>query len=164
MWFSPITRVFQSAFSRVLEKTIFGVARQTGANWRSCSSVDIDSACGQKADIMSHTRRPYRKVSARSFSVLEYADSMTITGRDVSDDASELIGKEGHRLVHYKRPDGSHYPFEECPLTRLREIGETLRPRVDRISEAALLAQLLEQPRGGPAAERLDEDRQRRDA
>jgi hypothetical protein len=56
--FSLITRVFQAAFSRVLEKTIFGVARQTGADSRSCSSVDIDSACGQKLDIMSHVTRP----------------------------------------------------------------------------------------------------------
>jgi PAS domain S-box-containing protein len=43
------------------------------------------------------------------------------------DDASELIGKQGHWLVHYKRPDGSHFPIEECPLSGVRVIGETLR-------------------------------------
>jgi PAS domain S-box-containing protein len=34
------------------------------------------------------------------------------------DDASELVGQVGHWLVHYRRPDGSHYPIEECPLWR----------------------------------------------
>ena len=42
------------------------------------------------------------------------------------DDASELIGKNGHWLVHYKRPDGSPFPIEDCPLTRVRETGEPL--------------------------------------
>jgi hypothetical protein len=56
---SPLTtRAFQSAFSRVPETTTFGVARQMGAKVRSCSSVDIDSACGQNPDIISHTTRP----------------------------------------------------------------------------------------------------------
>jgi PAS domain S-box-containing protein len=58
--------------------------------------------------------------------VIQYANPAAVRALGY-DDASELIGKEGHWLVHYKRPDGSHYPIEECPLTRLREIGETLR-------------------------------------
>jgi PAS domain S-box-containing protein len=58
--------------------------------------------------------------------VIQYANSATVRALGY-DDASELIGKEGHWLVHYKRPDGSHFPIEECPLTRVREIGETLR-------------------------------------
>jgi PAS domain S-box-containing protein len=32
------------------------------------------------------------------------------------DSSAELEGQSGHWLVHYKRPDGSHYPIEECPL------------------------------------------------
>jgi PAS domain S-box-containing protein/putative nucleotidyltransferase with HDIG domain len=31
------------------------------------------------------------------------------------DDASELLGKNMHALVHHTRPDGSHYPYAECP-------------------------------------------------
>jgi PAS domain S-box-containing protein len=58
--------------------------------------------------------------------VIQYANPAAVRALGY-DDASELIGKEGHWLVHYKRPDGSHYPIEECPLTRVREIGETLR-------------------------------------
>ena len=42
------------------------------------------------------------------------------------DNASELIGQDGHRLVHYKHPDGSRFPIEDCPLARVRETGESL--------------------------------------
>ena len=42
------------------------------------------------------------------------------------DDASELLGRNAHWLVHYKRRDGSPYPVEDCPLTRIRRTGEAL--------------------------------------
>ena len=47
------------------------------------------------------------------------------------------------------------------PIADQAGIGKGLAPGVDRISEAALLAQLLEQPRRRSAAERLDEQGQR---
>jgi len=40
------------------------------------------------------------------------------------DDLRELLGKPAHATVHYKRPDGSPYPVEECPVTYARERGE----------------------------------------
>jgi PAS domain S-box-containing protein len=46
------------------------------------------------------------------------------------EDPSELVGQNGHSLVHYKHPDGSTYPIEDCPLSRARATGETLS--VDR--------------------------------
>ena len=46
-------------------------------------------------------------------------------------DASELIGQNGHWLIHYKRRDGSHYPLEECPLTRGRDTGNLVRIEED---------------------------------
>ena len=30
--------------------------------------------------------------------------------------ADELIGRDIHTIVHHTRPDGSHYPAEECPI------------------------------------------------
>ncbi|MGZ8647268.1 MAG: PAS domain-containing sensor histidine kinase [Solirubrobacteraceae bacterium] len=42
------------------------------------------------------------------------------------DDLEELRGRPGHDTIHYKRPDGSPYPAEECPMTRMRGTGETL--------------------------------------
>jgi PAS domain S-box-containing protein len=38
----------------------------------------------------------------------------------------DLLGKPGHETIHYKRPDGSHFPVEECPMLRPRQTGETI--------------------------------------
>ncbi len=42
------------------------------------------------------------------------------------EDAAELLGKPSHETVHYKRPDGSPYPAEECPMLLPRQTGETV--------------------------------------
>jgi PAS domain S-box-containing protein len=31
-------------------------------------------------------------------------------------DEEELLGKPSHATIHYRRPDGSPFPAEECPL------------------------------------------------
>jgi PAS domain S-box-containing protein len=46
-------------------------------------------------------------------------------------DASELIGQDGHWLVHYKHRDGSRYPIEECPIARCRDTGDPVRIEED---------------------------------
>lgn len=43
--------------------------------------------------------------------------------------SDELEGKELHYYIHHTRPDGSHYPLEECPIDQafpqnMREQGE----------------------------------------
>jgi PAS domain S-box-containing protein len=40
------------------------------------------------------------------------------------DDASELIGRPGHQTVHYKYPDGTPFPEEECPVAQARWRGQ----------------------------------------
>jgi PAS domain S-box-containing protein len=39
---------------------------------------------------------------------------------------SEVIGQNAHWLVHYRHPDGSHYPIEDCALAQARVSGESL--------------------------------------
>jgi two-component system sensor kinase FixL len=39
----------------------------------------------------------------------------------------ELIGKQIHSAVHYKRPDGSPYPLAECPLFAAMQQGRGIR-------------------------------------
>jgi PAS domain S-box-containing protein len=41
------------------------------------------------------------------------------------DDPSELVGKPGHATVHYKYPDGTPFPEEDCPVAKARWAGET---------------------------------------
>ena len=47
------------------------------------------------------------------------------------DDLSELEGKPSHETIHYKHPDGSYYPAEDCPLLRPRATGETVHTEED---------------------------------
>jgi len=41
------------------------------------------------------------------------------------DDFSELRGRLGHETVHYKYPDGTPFPAEDCPVTHSRLTGAT---------------------------------------
>jgi PAS domain S-box-containing protein len=42
------------------------------------------------------------------------------------EDLSELEGKPGHDTIHYKHPDGSPFPVEECPMLLPQTTGETI--------------------------------------
>ncbi len=41
-------------------------------------------------------------------------------------DAAQLLGKPSHQTIHYKRPDGSSFPVEDCPMLLPRMTGETI--------------------------------------
>jgi PAS domain S-box-containing protein len=47
------------------------------------------------------------------------------------DDLAELEGKPSHDTIHYKHPDGSDFPAEDCPLLRPRTTGETAHADLD---------------------------------
>jgi PAS domain S-box-containing protein len=47
------------------------------------------------------------------------------------DDLSELEGKPSHQTIHYKHPDGSPFPVEECPMLLPRSTGETIHRAED---------------------------------
>jgi PAS domain S-box-containing protein len=39
----------------------------------------------------------------------------------------ELVGRQIHDVIHHKHPDGSPYPFEECPIKKALTTGERVR-------------------------------------
>lgn len=45
--------------------------------------------------------------------------------------ADELLGRPSHATIHHRRPDGSPFPEDECPLLRPRASGETVRVDAD---------------------------------
>jgi PAS domain S-box-containing protein len=47
------------------------------------------------------------------------------------DDLSELEGKPSHETIHYKHPDGSEFPVEECPMLLPHQTGETVHSDED---------------------------------
>ena len=54
--------------------------------------------------------------------------AVRILGFD-SDD--ELLGRPSHDTVHWKHPDGSPYPAEDCPITHATRRGEAIRMERD---------------------------------
>ncbi|HKP88395.1 MAG TPA: PAS domain S-box protein [Thermoleophilaceae bacterium] len=84
----------------------------------------VEQALRERDAVLASIEQPVYVVDDEG--VIQYANSAAVRALGY-DDASELIGNEGHWLVHYKRPDGSRYPIEECPLARARETGEALR-------------------------------------
>ena len=40
---------------------------------------------------------------------------------------SDLLGRISHETTHYKRPDGSAFPVEECPLLQPLRTGQSVR-------------------------------------
>jgi PAS domain S-box-containing protein len=47
------------------------------------------------------------------------------------DRPEDLLGRNSHDTIHYRRPDGSPYPAVECPLLRPRSAGETVARDLD---------------------------------
>jgi PAS domain S-box-containing protein len=47
------------------------------------------------------------------------------------DDADQLLGRQSHETIHYRRPDGSPYPVSECPMLLPRTTGETVTGELD---------------------------------
>ena len=43
----------------------------------------------------------------------------------------EMLGREGHSLLHHTRPDGRPYPAEECPIYQVLQTGEGVRVEDD---------------------------------
>jgi PAS domain S-box-containing protein len=43
----------------------------------------------------------------------------------------ELVGRPSHDTVHWKHPDGSPYPAEDCPITHATRRGEPIRMERD---------------------------------
>ncbi len=45
----------------------------------------------------------------------------------------ELLGRHGHETFHYKKPDGSPFPRQECPVFKTIRTGHTYRSEEDHM-------------------------------
>jgi PAS domain S-box-containing protein len=80
------------------------------ATARDTGQVDTDASLKAILDCVS---LPVRVVDHDGLIVLANPAAVTTLGFD---DVSALQGRHGHDTVHYKHPDGSPYPAEECPV------------------------------------------------
>ena len=81
----------------------------------------IERERGERDAILSALGQPVWVVTHEG--VISYVNAAAVTALGFGA-ADELIGQNGHWLVHYKRPDGSRFPIEDCPLARIRQTGE----------------------------------------
>jgi len=87
-----------------------------------------EGALRERDAILSALGQPVWVVTPEA--AISYVNRAAVTALGFAD-PSELIGQNGHWLTHYKRPDGSRFPIEDCPLARVRQTGEPVHLEQD---------------------------------
>ena len=64
--------------------------------------------------ILNNTRQAVFLMDDRQHCIYANAAAENLTGYS----AEELQSRPLHDVIHHKKPDGSHYPLEECPIDR----------------------------------------------
>ena len=82
-----------------------------------------EQALREREEILAKVAQPVWVVDRAGY--FHYANPAALHALGY-EDLSELKGKPGHKTVHYKYPDGTPYPEEDCPITRARLTGEHL--------------------------------------
>jgi PAS domain S-box-containing protein len=115
----------------------------------SVTAVPIDLSTGRGVVMtfidMTVQRRAEQALRERDAILAQVAQPVWVVGHDGRfhyanpaalaalgyDDPSELVGKPGHDTVHYKYPDGTPFPEEDCAVARARNSGETYQEHED---------------------------------
>jgi PAS domain S-box-containing protein len=87
-----------------------------------------EQALREREEILAKVAQPVWVVDRAGY--FRYANPAALHALGY-EDLSELKGKPGHKTVHYKYPDGTPYPEEDCPITRARLTGEPLSEHED---------------------------------
>jgi PAS domain S-box-containing protein len=101
----------------------------------------LAAAFGQMRDRLAARTAEREGVVAQLRSLLESTDEgiygedrencATFVNRSAAEmlgySPEELIGKNMHSLIHYRRRDGSPYPREECPIVQASRTGQGVR-------------------------------------
>jgi PAS domain S-box-containing protein len=120
----------------VLELCLFGPLTEVQARW-------LDKAAETMANALRFARQSEERHQAeeRTRLILE-SSAEGIFGVDTEGrigfvnpaacrllgySAEEMIGLPSHELIHYKRPDGSDYPIDECPMRAAYREGKVAR-------------------------------------
>jgi PAS domain S-box-containing protein len=87
-----------------------------------------EQALREREEILAKVAQPVWVVDRAGY--FRYANPAALHALGY-EELSELKGKPGHKTVHYKYPDGTPYPEEDCPITRARLTGEPLSEHED---------------------------------
>ena len=85
--------------------------------------MTIASAAEFLARILDDAPQPVWVVDEEGSIVFANPAAVAVLGYGA---AAELYGKASHETVHHRRPNGSPYPAEECPMLRPRVTGQAV--------------------------------------
>jgi PAS domain S-box-containing protein len=83
---------------------------------------EAEQALRERDAILARVAQPVWVVDHRGR--FHYANPAALAALGYAD-FSELAGRPGHQTVHYKYPDGTPFPEEDCPVAQARWAGQT---------------------------------------
>jgi PAS domain S-box-containing protein len=89
---------------------------------------EAEQALREREAILATVGQPVWVTDAAGF--FHYANPAALAALGFSE-PSELVGKPAHDAVHYKYPDGTPFPEDDCPLVRARRAGKVLQDTDD---------------------------------
>jgi PAS domain S-box-containing protein len=89
---------------------------------------EAEQALREREAILATVGQPVWVTDAAGF--FHYANPAALAALGLSE-PSELVGKPAHDAVHYKYPDGTPFPEDDCPLVRARRAGKVLQDTDD---------------------------------
>ncbi|WP_085808175.1 PAS domain-containing protein [Sphingomonas sp. TZW2008] len=91
---------------------ILSISRDVTATHRA--EAALDQASRRLDAILANTRMAVFLMDERQQCIYANPSAEQLTGYSLA----EMQGRPLHDVVHHKRPDGSHYPLDECPIDR----------------------------------------------
>jgi PAS domain-containing protein len=95
-----------------LVKGVTDVTRNDGAIESSVAEADAPASLRAT---LARVAQPVWVVDHEGTIVFANPAAVSTLGYD---DLSELLGRNSHYTIHYKRPDGTPFPADECTLFR----------------------------------------------
>lgn len=102
-------RVFDDAGEPLMAVCTFEDVTERGGVLR-----ELDDTSRRLQAILANTREAVFLMDDRQHCIYANAAAEKLTGYSFA----ELSAKPLHDVIHSKKPDGSHYPLEECPIDR----------------------------------------------
>src|SRR5687768_11504328 len=107
---------FSAPSAAATVRLVEGVAMMRNEGTTTQGTVADEDAAASLQAILACIAQPVWVVDSAGTLVFANPAAVSALGYD---DLDELLGCNSHETIHYKRPDGSPYPAEDCPLFNL---------------------------------------------
>ncbi|MBA3677035.1 MAG: PAS domain S-box protein [Sphingosinicella sp.] len=119
--------VFRSFLTRVqpVRDASGDVVRWFGVN----TEISAQHSAEQALRVSEERMRTVLDAAPGGFYAVDREGNTTLVSRGFLEmlgfeDEQQVLGRKLHDLIHHTKPDGAHYPVEECPIYRCASIGQ----------------------------------------